>query len=162
MSIGLTWTFDAWNSTSPPNAAVVAGWQQDFVKFMRFSQNANVHYSFLLDWPAALVGPRAFVLDYHLMTGLSRQRVITPARFRMATTFSAPTPTFLVLDSPNSTTLDGYNRPLDMRKPNWFDLNVRRLPQFDWKVIASFNATEATRNLIAVHRTAPLSFCNQP
>ena len=41
----------------PPNAAVVAGWQHDFVKFMRFSQNPNIHYYFLLDWPGALWDP---------------------------------------------------------------------------------------------------------
>ena len=67
MWIGLTWTFHAWNSTSLRMLQSLAGWQQDFVKFMRFSQNSNVHYYFLLDWPAALVGPSEFALDYHLM-----------------------------------------------------------------------------------------------
>ena len=51
----------------PPNVAVVAGWQEDFAKLMRYARSPNPQYYFLLDWPAALVGPRAFVLDYHLM-----------------------------------------------------------------------------------------------
>ena len=144
----------------PPNAAVVAGWQQDFVKFMRFSQNSNVHYYFLLDWPAALRGPSEFTVDYHLMQAY-RNSGYYASSIQDGRDFLCSHTDFFVLDSPNSTTLDDYNRPLDMRKPTWFDLNVRRLPQFDWKVIASFDATEATRNLIAVHRKAPLTFCNQ-
>ena len=51
----------------PPNVAVVVGWQEDFAKFMRYARSPKPQYYFLLDWPAALVGPRAFVLDYHLM-----------------------------------------------------------------------------------------------
>ena len=68
-----------------------------------------------------------------------------------------------MLDAPNANTLDAPsdNSP-DMQKPNWFDVNVRRTPQFEWKVIASFDATEVTRKLITVHRRAPLPFCNQP
>jgi hypothetical protein len=144
----------------PPNAAVVAGWQQDFVKFMRFSQNSNVHYYFLLDWPAALIGPSEFTVDYHLMQAYRNSGYYANS-IQDGRDFLCSHTDFFVLDSPNSTALEDYNRPLDMRKPNWFDLNVRRLPQFDWKVIASFDATEATRNLIAVHRKAPLNFCKQ-
>jgi hypothetical protein len=145
----------------PPNAAVVAGWQQDFVKFMRFSHNSNVHYYFLLDWPAAVVGPSEFTVDYHLMQAY-RNNGYYSNNIQDGHDFLCSHTDFFVLDSPNSTTLGDYNRPPDMRKPNWFDLNIRRLPQFDWKVIASFDATEATRKLISVHRRAPLGFCNQP
>jgi hypothetical protein len=144
----------------PPNAAVVAGWQQDFVKFMRFSRNSNVHYYFLLDWPAALVGPSEFTVDYHLMQAYRNSGYYANS-IQDGRDFLCSHTDFFVLDSPNSTTLDDYNRSLDMQKPNWFDLNVRMLPQFDWKVIASFDATEATRKLIAVHRKAPLNFCNR-
>ena len=145
----------------PPNAAVVAGWQQDFVKFMRFSQNPNVHYYFLLDWPAALMGPSEFTVDYHLMQAYRNSGYYANS-IQDGRNFLCSHTDFFVLDSPNSTTLDDYNRPLDMRKPNWFDLNIRRQPQYDWRVLASFDATEATRELIAVHRKAPLNFCNQP
>ena len=34
---------------------------------MRYSRNPDVHYYFLLDWPGALLGPRAFTHEYHLM-----------------------------------------------------------------------------------------------
>ncbi len=145
----------------PPNAAVIAGWQQDFVKFMRFSQNSNIRYYFLLDWPAAVVGPSEFTVDYHLMQAYRNNGYYT-SNIQDGRDFLCSHTDFFVLDAPNSTTLDNYNRPPDMRKPNWFDLNIRRLPQFDWKVIASFDATEATRKLIAVHRIAPLGFCDQP
>ena len=68
--IEMSWTYidvQRLEQLVPPNIPVVAAWQQDFVKFMRYSKNPNIRYYFLLDWPAALAGPRAFVLDYHLM-----------------------------------------------------------------------------------------------
>ena len=42
----------------PVNNVVVAGWQEDFVKLMRFARKPEAHYYFLMDWPAALAGPR--------------------------------------------------------------------------------------------------------
>ena len=72
---------------------------------------------------------------------------------------------FVVLDAPNASSLDEHNNnPPDLQKPNWFDINIRTAPQFEWKVIDSFDGigTEITRKLIAVHRRAPLAFCSQP
>ena len=38
------------------------------MKFMRLLEPPQARYYYLLvDWPSALAGPRAFVLDYHLM-----------------------------------------------------------------------------------------------
>jgi hypothetical protein len=72
-------------------------------------------------------------------------------------------PDFVVLDAPNANTLDARNdNSPDMRKPNWFDVNIRTKPQFEWRVLASFEATDVTRKLIAVHRRASLPFCSQP
>ena len=145
-----------------PNVAVVVGWQEDFAKLMRYARSPNPQYYFLLDWPAALVGPRAFVLDYHLMQAY-RNNGYYSKYIQDSHAFLCSHPDFLVLDAPNANTLDAPsdNSP-DMQKPNWFDVNVRRTPQFEWKVIASFDATEVTRKLITVHRSASLPFCNQP
>jgi hypothetical protein len=146
----------------PPNVAVVNGWQHDFVKFMRYSQNPNIHYYFLLDWPGALVGPRAFVLDYHLMKAY-RDAGYYPGEIQDSHDFLCSHPDFVVLDAPNATKPDDEtDSSADVLKPNWFDSNIRRQPLFDWKVLASFDASEVTRQLIAVHRRAPLDFCNQP
>jgi hypothetical protein len=146
----------------PPNVAVVAGWQEDFAKLMRYAPNPNVQYYFLLDWPAALVGPRAFVLDYHLMQAY-RNNGYYSNYIQDSHTFLCSHPEFLLLDAPNANTLDARNdNSPDMQKPNWFDVNIRKAPQFEWKVIDSFDATEVTRKLIAVHRKAPLPFCKHP
>ena len=146
----------------PPNVAVVNGWQHDFVKFMRYSQNPHIHYYFLLDWPGALVGPRAFVLDYHLMKAY-RDAGYYPGKIQDSQDFLCSHTDFVVLDSPNAVKPQGVtNRSADVLKPNWFDSNIKRQPEFDWKVLASFDASEVTRQLIAVHRKAPLNFCNQP
>ena len=129
---------------------------------MRYSRNPNVQYYFLLDWPAALVGPRAFVLDYHLMRAY-RDNGYFANYIQDSHSFLCSHPDFVVLDAPNASTLDGgNNNSPDMQKPNWFDVNIRATPQFEWKVIAPFDGTEVTRKLIAVHRSAPLAFCTQP
>lgn len=163
--IDLSWSYldvPRFEQYVPPNTVVVAGWQQDFVKFMRFSQNPNIHYYYLLDWPAALVGPRAFVLDYHLMqayrnSGYYAKNIQDSHRFLCAHT------DFFVLDAPNASTLDPRsNDTPEMKKPNWFDVNIRRAPQFEWKITVSFDETEVTRKLIAVHRNGQLPFCNNP
>ena len=49
---------------------------------MRLSRNPEVRYYYLLDWPAALVGPRAFVVDYHLMQAYREQRLLCQEHFR--------------------------------------------------------------------------------
>jgi hypothetical protein len=145
----------------PDGVPVVAAWQEDFVKFMRLSRNPERYY-FLLDWPAALAGPRAFVLDYHLMqayrnSGYYSNNIWDSSRFLCSYT------DFVVLDAPNANTLDAQNsNSEDFKKPNLFDLKIRAVPQLEWKVIASFDAPAATRRLITVHRKAPLPFCNNP
>jgi len=115
-----------------------------------------------LDWPGALVGPRAFVLDYHLMQAY-RANGYYSDYIQDSQTFLCAHPDFVLLDAPNANTLDaqGDISP-DFRKPNWFDVNIRSNSQFEWRVIDSFNSTEITRKLIAVHRIAPLEFCNHP
>jgi hypothetical protein len=146
----------------PANVAVVAGWQEDFEKIMRYSPNSQSRYYFLLDWPAALAGPRTFVLDYHLMRAY-RDNGYYSENIQDSHSFLCSHPDFLVLDGPNANTLDAHNENSpDWKKPNWFDLNIRTTPQFEWNVIDSFNAPEVTRKLIAVHRRASLPFCNQP
>jgi hypothetical protein len=163
--IDLSWTYldvQRFEQFVPPHVPVVAAWQQDFAKFMRYSKNPNVQYYFLLDWPAALVGPRAFVLDYHLMRAY-RDNGYYSNYIQDSHSFLCSHSDFVVLDAPNASTMDrGNNNSPDMQKPNWFDVNIRATPQFEWKVIASFDGTEVTRKLIAVHRSAPLAFCNQP
>jgi hypothetical protein len=146
----------------PPNVVVVAGWQEDFAKLMRYSQDPKLQYYFLLDWPAALVGPRAFVLDYHLMRAY-RENGYYSKYIQDSRGFLCSHPDFVVLDAPNANTLDARNsNSPDMQKPNWFDVNIRNRPQFEWKVIASLDATEVTRKLITVHRKGSLSWCGQP
>ncbi len=129
---------------------------------MRLAQNPSDRYYFLLDWQAALLGPRAFVLDYHLMQAY-RNSGYYAKNIQDGRNFLCSHPDFLVLDAPNATTLDTTRgiEP-DMRKPNWFDLNIKTAPQFEWRVIASFEGTEVNRKLISVHRNAALPFCNNP
>jgi hypothetical protein len=144
----------------PANVPVVAAWQQDFVKLMRLAQNPEARYYFLLDWPGALVGPRAFVLDYHLMEAY-RDNGYYSKNIQDSHSFLCSHPDFAVLDGPNGSTLDAHSRNNpDFQKPNWFDTNIRTAPQFEWKAIADFDAPEVTRKLIIVHRRAPLPFCS--
>jgi hypothetical protein len=144
----------------PPDVPVVAGWQEDFAKLMRYSHNPNIHYYFLLDEPAAVVGPRAFVLDYNLMKAY-RENGYYSENIEDSHVFLCSHSHFVVLDAPNGNTLDGdaANSP-DMKKPNWFDVTIRTNPQFQWKVIDSLDASEVTRRLIVVQRAAPLPFCS--
>jgi hypothetical protein len=143
----------------PPDVPVVAGWQEDFVKLMRLAHNPEPRYYFLLDWPGALVGPRAFVLDYHLMQAY-RNNGYYSENILDSHSFLCSHRDFAVLDGPNGSTLDAHdtNSP-DMQKPNWFDTNIRMAPQFEWQVIADFDAPEVKRKLILVHRKAALRFC---
>jgi hypothetical protein len=121
---------------------VVAGWQEDFSKLMRFS-NDPARYYFLLDWPAAVVGPRGFVLDYHLMKAY-RDNGYYAKNIQDSQVFLCSHPDFLVLD------VEGHS---------WFDLTIRNEPQFEWKVVDVFETPEAKRTLIAVHRKSSLPFC---
>jgi hypothetical protein len=138
---------------------VVAGWQEAFVKFMRLSPNPDRYY-YLLDWPGAQAGPRAFVLDYHLMqayrnNGYYAKNIVESADFLCSYA------DFFVLDSPNANTLDANNdNSPDFKRPNWFDLNIKMKPQFEWKVLSSFDAAWAARKLIRVHRKAALPICH--
>ncbi|MGA3228052.1 MAG: glycosyltransferase family 39 protein [Acidobacteriaceae bacterium] len=129
-----------------PNIPVVVGWQQDFSRLMRFSLNPQTRYYFLLDWPAALAGPRAFVIDYHLMRAY-RDNDYYSRNIQDSQGFLCSHPDFLVLNA---------------EQHSWFDLTIRRMPQFEWKVIDFFDALDPKRTLIAVHRRVPLDFCNQP
>jgi hypothetical protein len=162
--ISLSWDYldvQCLEQMVPAGVPVVAGWQEDFVKFMRLAQNPEARYYFLLDWPGALVGPRAFVLDYHLMQAY-RSNGYYSGNIQESQSFLCSHPDFVVLDAPNANTLDATKRSPDMQKPNWFDINVRTKPQYEWKVIGSFDAPEVKRKLIVVHRRAPLAFCKLP
>jgi hypothetical protein len=127
------------------DSPVVAGWQEDFSKLMRFSHDPARYY-FLLDWPAAVAGPRGFVLDYHLMKAY-RDSGYYAKNIQDSQGFLCSHADFLVLD------VEGHS---------WFDMTIRRMPQFEWKVIDAFETPEAKRTLIAVHRRAPLDSCSQP
>ena len=147
--------------TVPADVPVVAGWQEDFAKFMRLAHNP-ARFFFLLDWPTALQGPRTFVVDYHLMQAY-RANGYYSNNIQDNRDFLCSHPDFVVLDAPNANTLDGANNHSpEMNKPNWFDNNVRTKPEFGWRVIGSFDGPGVTRKLIDVHRRAPLDFCSQP
>ena len=72
------------------------------------AHNPKLSYYFLLDWPAALVGPRAFVLDYHLMQAY-RNNGYYAKNIQDSHSFLCSHPDFLVLDAPNANTLDAHN-----------------------------------------------------
>ena len=72
-------------------------------KFVPLSPKSASYY-FLLDRPAALVGPRASVLDYHLMHAYRADGYY--ARNIQDRNSFLPSPTFLVLDSLNANTLE--------------------------------------------------------
>jgi hypothetical protein len=138
---------------APPNIAVVAEWQDDFAKLMRYSHSPRNHYYFLLDWPVALAGPLGYVADYHLMSayrdaGYYSQNIQDNDRFLCSHT------DFLVLDT--------YLSGQEAEGPTWFEQTVKKMPQFQWKILDSFDGPEAKRTLISVHRQEPLPFCNQP
>jgi hypothetical protein len=145
----------------PADVPVVAGWQEDFSKFMRLAHNP-ARFFFLLDWPTASEGPRTFMLDYHLMQAY-RANGYYPKNIQDSSEFLCSHQDFFVLDAPNANTLDGAtNHSPDMNRPNWFDNNVRMRPEFTWAVIGSFDGPRVTRKLISVHRLAPLPFCRIP
>jgi hypothetical protein len=136
-----------------PTAGVVVGWQQDFAKIMRYSRKSGTHYYFLLDWPAALAGPPANVLDYHLMQSY-RDSGYYSENIQDSRAFLCSHTDFLVLDAHSLVPLEP--------EPTWFDFAVRNNPVFTWKTIESFDAPDMTREMIAVHRRAPLNYCDQP
>ena len=51
---------------------------------------------------------------------------------------------------------------LNTDEQTWFNQTIRTRPQFQWKVLDSFDASGIHRNLIVVHRKASLAFCNHP
>src|SRR5271156_1877594 len=104
----------------------------------------SARYYFLLKRPAALVGPRASVLAYHLIHAY-RADGYYARNIQDRNSFA----TFLVLDSLNANT-SNHNAP-DFQLPNSFDVNIRTAPQFEWKVIARFDGPEIIRKLIVVH-----------
>jgi hypothetical protein len=135
-----------------PDAAVVVGWQQDFAKIMRYSRKPENHYYFLLDWPAALAGPSAYVLDYHLLHAYQDAGYYSP-RIQDSHAFLCSHVDFVVLDAHVLVPLD--------QEPTWFDFAIRNNPEFEWKNIDSLDAPDMKRELIAVHRRAPLNHCDQ-
>jgi hypothetical protein len=137
----------------PPDAAVVIGWQQDFDKIMRYSGKPGAHYYFLLDWPAALAGPPAYVLDYHLLHAYRDAGYYSP-KIQDGHAFLCSHSDFLVLDTHVLVPME--------QEPTWFDFAIRNNPQFAWKNIDSLDASDVKRELIAVHRMAPLNHCDQP
>jgi hypothetical protein len=147
---------DLLEESIPPGTPLVAAWLEDFLKLMRLSHGDQSHYFFLLDWPGAQQGPRSFVLSYNLMRAY-RESGYFADQIAESNDFLCTHPDFLVLNSPNATPLSGGDD--DLKRPNWFDWNIRNHPQFTWKEIGSFDGTEVTRRLIAVHRTGPLPFC---
>jgi hypothetical protein len=136
-----------------PDAAVVVGWQQDFAKIMRYSRKPEAHYYFLLDWPAALAGPPAYVLDYNLLRAYQDSGYYSP-KIQDSRAFQCSHVDFLVLDTHVLVPME--------QEPTWFDFAIRNNPQFAWKNIGSLDAADVKRKLIAVHRRASLSYCGQP
>jgi hypothetical protein len=136
-----------------PDTAVVVGWQHDFSKVMRYSQNPGTHYYFLLDWPASLAGPRTHVLDYHLMRAY-RDAGYYPQKIQDSHEFLCSHADFLVLDAHALAPLE--------QGISWFDFAIRDSAPFQWKILDTLDGPDVKRNLIAVHRRAPLSYCDQP
>jgi hypothetical protein len=141
------------DKTGSPDTAVVVGWQLDFSKVMRYSRKPGPHYYFLLDWPAALAGPRAYVLDYHLMQAYQNAGYYA-RNIAYAHDFLCSHRDFLVLD--------GQDLKATEQAPSWFDYSIRNDPSFDLKTVDSFDSSDVKRDLIAVHRRVPLSYCGQP
>jgi hypothetical protein len=106
-----------------------------------------------LDWPAALAGPPAYVLDYHLLHSYQDAGYFSQ-KIQDSRAFLCSHIDFLVLDA-------HVLAPME-QEPTWFDFTIRNNPQFTWKNIDSLDATDMKRELIAVHRRAPLNHCDQP
>jgi hypothetical protein len=136
-----------------PDTAIVVGWQHDFSKVMRYSQNPRSHYYFLLDWPASLAGPRTHVLDYHLMRAY-RDAAYYPQKIQDSHEFLCSHADFLVLDAHALAPLE--------QGISWFDFAIRDSAPFQWKILDVLDGPDVKRNLIAVHQRAPLSHCDQP
>jgi hypothetical protein len=139
----------------PTNMALVTDWGGDFARLMRYSPDRQAHYFLLLDWPAALLGPKPSVVEYHLMT--ANRDAGYYSQIQDGNAFLCSHTDFLVLDSH----LIGQ----DADGPTWFDQRIRKAPEFTWRNLASFDAPyfpEVKRELIAVHRTEPLNFCRKP
>ena len=136
-----------------PNAAVVVGWQQDFAKIMRYSQKPGNHYYFLLDWPAALAGPPAYVLDYHLMQSYRNSGYYSEG-IQDSRAFLCSHTNFLVLDAHSLVPLEP--------EPSWFDFAIKNNPAFAWKTVESFDTPDMNRKMIAVQRRAALDDCGRP
>jgi Dolichyl-phosphate-mannose-protein mannosyltransferase len=136
---------DGLASHIPPDTPVVIGWQQDFVRLMRYSRAPQSRYYFLLDWPAALVGAPGAVLEYHLMQAYRNVGYYAP-NIQVRNAFLCAHPDFFVLDA---------------RESSWADLVIPKLPELQWKAVETFFAPEVKRTLYAVHRKAPLPFCTQ-
>jgi hypothetical protein len=148
--------------TIPADLPVVAPSEADFVKLMRLAHDPGAHFFHLLDWPSALVGQRGCVLGYHLMQAYCANGYFSK-NIQDNRDFLCAHPDFVVLDSPNANTLDGTPSPEpEMNKPNWFDINIKTRSEFEWKPVASFDGPTVVRELIAVHRRAPLEFCGRP
>jgi hypothetical protein len=129
----------------PPNTAVVVNWANDFLKIMRYSHGPLGDYYFMLDWPAALVEPTGMVPHYHLMEAY-RDNGYYARNIQESHLFLCSHRDFLLLDT---------------EKQSWFKLTIRNMPQFEWRVIDSFDAPGVNRSLIAVHRKTSLAFCSQ-
>jgi hypothetical protein len=139
----------------PANFAVVIDWADDFAKLMLYSRNPHSQYYFLLDWPAALAGPKPTVTSYHLLAS-NRDVGYYSRSIQDSNAFLCSHTDFLVLD----THLIGQ----DADGPTWFDQRVREAPEFVWSALDSFDAPyfpEVKRELISVHRREPLAFCNK-
>jgi hypothetical protein len=142
--------------TVPANIAVVTDWADDFAKLMLYPHSPHSHYYFLLDWPAALAGPKPDVSSYHLLSSNRDVGYYSPS-IQDSDAFLCSHTDFLVLD----THLIGQ----DANGPTWFDQRVREAPEFAWRKLDSFDAPDfpvVKRELISVHRTEPLTFCNKP
>jgi hypothetical protein len=142
--------------TVPENIAVVTDWADDFAKLMRYPHSPHSNYYFLLDWPAALAGPKPDVTSYHLLSSNRDVGYYSPS-IQDSDVFLCSHTDFLVLD----THLIGQ----DADGPTWFDQRVREAPEFTWRKLDSFDAPDflvVKRELISVHRREPLTFCNKP
>jgi hypothetical protein len=110
---------------------VVCDYNRDFNVLWRYTTHPT-RVQYVLDWPAALRGPRASVTDFHLMQNYRRAGYLAGNVRDVSEVLHRPS--FLLLD--NSET-------------NWFHLEIENDPRFSWKTL---DQLDDQRRIVEVDR----------
>ena len=97
---------------------------------MRYSRKPGSHYYFLLDWPAALAGPPAYVLDYHLLRAYQDAGYYSQ-KIQDSHAFLCSHIDFLVLDTHVLVPME--------QEPTWFDFAIRNNSAFPMEESLTFS-----------------------